>query len=99
MIGGFLAGYVTVLLVRYIKVPKSIESIKAVLLVPVLSVGISGLIMWFVIGTPITMLLGALEGWLSGLNTENKILLGVITIDIRIETWAARSTSPSLPSR
>lgn len=79
MIGGFLAGYVTVLLVRYIKVPKSIESIKAVLLVPVLSVGISGLIMWFVIGTPITMLLSVLEGWLSGLNTENKILLGVIT--------------------
>lgn len=79
MVGGFLAGYVTLLLVRYIKVPKSIESIKAVLLVPVLSVGISGLIMWFVIGTPITMLLGALEGWLNGLNTENKILLGVIT--------------------
>lgn len=79
MVGGFLAGYTALLLVRYIKVPKSIESVKAVLLVPVLSVGISGLIMWFVIGTPITALLNALEGWLGGLNTSNKILLGVIT--------------------
>lgn len=79
MIGGFLAGYVTLALIKYIKVPKSIESIKAILIVPVLSVGIAGLIMWFVIGTPITALLGALEGWLGGLNTSNKVLLGIIT--------------------
>lgn len=79
MVGGFLAGYVALGLVRFIKVPKSIESIKAVLLVPVLSVGISGLVMWFVIGTPISALLALLGEWLGGLNTSNKILLGVIT--------------------
>lgn len=79
MIGGFLAGYVALYLVKYIRLPKSIESLKAVLLIPVLSVGISGLLMIFVIGTPISALLGALEGWLNALGTSNKILLGIIT--------------------
>ncbi|WP_455136095.1 PTS fructose transporter subunit IIC [Thermophilibacter sp.] len=79
MVGGFLAGYVTLALVRYINVPRSIESIKAVLLVPVLSVGISGLLMWFVIGTPLAALLTILQDWLSSLNTANTLLLGVIT--------------------
>lgn len=79
MIGGFLAGYVTLYLIKWVKLPKSIESIKAILLIPVLSVGISGLLMIFVIGTPITALLGALEGWLNALGTSNKILLGIIT--------------------
>lgn len=79
MIGGFLAGYTALLLVKYIKVPKSLESIKAVLLIPVLSVGISALIMWFVVGAPVSVLLGMLEGWLTGLNTSNKLALGIIT--------------------
>lgn len=79
MIGGFMAGYITLYLVKWIKLPKSIESLKAVLLIPVLSVGISGLLMTFVIGTPITALLGILEDWLNGLGTSNKILLGIIT--------------------
>lgn len=79
MVGGFLAGYVALGLVRWVRVPQSIESVKAVLLVPVLSVGVSGLVMWFVVGTPITALMGALSGWLSGLDTGNKLLLGVIT--------------------
>lgn len=79
MIGGFMAGYITLYLVKWIKLPKSIESLKAVLLIPVLSVGISGLLMTFVIGTPITALLDILEDWLNGLGTSNKILLGIIT--------------------
>lgn len=79
MIGGFVAGYVTLYLIKFIKLPKSIESIKAVLIIPVLSVGIAGLLMTFVIGTPVSALLGALEGWLNGLGTGNKLLLGIIT--------------------
>lgn len=79
MIGGFLAGYITLYLVKWIKLPKSIESIKAVLIIPVLSVGISGLLMTFVVGTPVTALLGMLEDWLNALGTGNKVLLGIIT--------------------
>ncbi|GEN86711.1 MULTISPECIES: PTS fructose transporter subunit IIC [Oceanobacillus] len=79
IIGGFLAGYITKYLIKWIKVPKSIESIKAVLLVPVLSVGLTGLILIFVIGTPIAALLDILETALSNLETGNKILLGIIT--------------------
>lgn len=79
MIGGFVAGYLTLLLIRWIKLPKSIESIGAVLIIPVLSVGISGLIMTFVIGTPIAGLMNILADWLNSLGTSNKILLGIIT--------------------
>lgn len=79
MIGGFMAGYITLYLVKWIKLPKSIESLKAVLIIPVLSVGISGLLMTFVIGTPISALLGLLEEWLNSLGTGNKVLLGIIT--------------------
>lgn len=79
MVGGFLAGYITLALIKYINVPKSIESIKAVLIIPVLSVGISGLLMQFVIGTPISALLDVLQNWLLSLGTGNKVLLGIIT--------------------
>lgn len=79
MIGGFIAGYVTLYLVKYIKLPKSIESVKPILIIPVLSVGISGLLMIFVIGTPVSALLGVLESWLNGLGTGNKLLLGIVT--------------------
>ena len=79
ILGGFLAGYVTLALMKYIKVPKSIESLKAIIIIPVLSVGISGLIMTFVIGTPGAALLTSLDDALKSLGTGNKILLGVIT--------------------
>jgi PTS system fructose-specific IIC component len=79
MIGGFLAGYITMYLMKWIKLPKSIESIKVILIIPVLSVAISGLLMTFVIGVPVSSLMDALAGWLDSLGTDNKIVLGIVT--------------------
>lgn len=79
ILGGFLAGYITLALIKYVKVPKSIDALKAIIIIPVLSVGISCLIMTFVIGNPVASVLNALDGWLKSLGTSNKIFLGILT--------------------
>ncbi|MFD1442024.1 PTS fructose transporter subunit IIC [Lacticaseibacillus hegangensis] len=79
MVGGFLAGYVTLYLINYIKIPKKLDSIKFVLIIPVLSVAIVGLLMTFVIGIPIEHLMKWISGWLGTMGTGNKLLLGIIT--------------------
>lgn len=78
IIAGFLAGYVTLLLNKYIKVPKTIQGVKDILIVPILSVGIVGLIMLFVVGTPISAMNSGITGFLNELNGGSIVILGLI---------------------
>ena len=78
VIGGLLAGYITAALIKYIKLPKSVASLKPLIIVPLLSVAIVGLLMIFVIGTPIKMVLDGLTVWLNTLGSTNAAVLGLI---------------------
>ncbi|MCL6604202.1 MAG: fructose-specific PTS transporter subunit EIIC [Paenibacillus sp.] len=78
ILAGFLAGYVAKWLIQNIKLPRSMEGLKPLLIVPFLSVLVVGLLMVYVIGTPIKSLMDGLTVWLEGIGSGNKILLGAI---------------------
>lgn len=78
IIAGFLAGYVAKWLRDIIKLPRNFEGLKPILIIPFLSTLITGLLMIYVIGTPIKTVMDALTSWLTSMNSSNAIWLGLL---------------------
>lgn len=78
LIAGFLAGYITLLIVNHIRLPKAIAGLKPILIVPLLSVLLTGALMALLIGEPIKMLLGWLTDFLNSLGNANSAILGLL---------------------
>lgn len=78
IIGGLLAGYITAFVIKHVQVPKVLENLKPILIVPLLSVSIVGFLMIFIIGVPIKAALDWLTLWLNTLQGVNATLLGLI---------------------
>lgn len=78
LVAGFLAGYVIILLKKFIKLPKAFQGLMPVLILPLLSSIIVGLVIIFVLGTPFTALNNLMTRWLESLSGANSILLGMI---------------------
>ncbi|HEX7064607.1 MAG TPA: fructose-specific PTS transporter subunit EIIC [Bacillales bacterium] len=78
ILAGFLAGYITKWLNDWIRLPRSLEGIKPVLLLPVLSVGIIGLLMIYVLGGPIAALMDLLTNALTNIGATGSIGLGLL---------------------
>lgn len=78
MVGGLLAGYLTNFLIKKINLPKSVRSMKDLIILPVLSVFITGFIMIFVIGGPVKFMLDSLTNFLNSLGTTNGLLFGAL---------------------
>ncbi len=75
---GFLAGYTVYYLNKWIKLPRNLAGLMPVLILPVLGTLIVGLLMVFVIGTPVHWLNTELTDWLKGLQTANAVVLGLV---------------------
>lgn len=79
LIAGFLAGYVVVLLKKvFTFVPQSLDGIKPVLLYPLFGIFFTGIIMHYVVNTPVKMVMDGLTHWLETLGTGNLVLMGII---------------------
>ncbi|RKD32081.1 PTS fructose transporter subunit IIC [Thermohalobacter berrensis] len=78
IIAGFLAGYTVRYLKKSIKLPKSMQGLMPVLVLPLLSSLIVGLLMIYVIGKPVGALNKGMTTWLSNLSTGNAVILGLI---------------------
>ena len=78
IIAGFLAGYLVYWLNRSIRLPRNLAGIMPVLVLPVLGSLIVGLLMIYVVGTPVHLLNQALLNGLKGLQGANAALLGLI---------------------
>lgn len=76
LVGGFLAGGVALLLKKYVKVPRSLEGIKSILLLPLLGVGITGFLM-LLVNVPMGAINTALSNFLEGLSGSSALLLGL----------------------
>lgn len=77
IIAGFLAGYVA-LGIRKMKVGRALQPIMPIIIIPVLSSLIVGLIFVFIIGSPVAQLFEALTRWLAGMQGTSSILLALI---------------------
>jgi PTS system fructose-specific IIC component len=78
LIAGFLAGYVILALRKVIKLPKSFEGLMPVLILPVISTLVVGLILIFVLGGPVKSINDAMLAWLDGMSGTNAVVLGGI---------------------
>lgn len=78
IIAGFLAGYIAKWLKDYIKLPRNFEGLKPVLIIPFLSTLAVGVLMIYVVGTPVKTIMDGLSAWLSGLSSSNAIFLGLL---------------------
>lgn len=78
LIGGFLGGYAALMLKKLIRMPKGLEGLMPVLIVPFLSSVIVGLTMIFAIGTPFTALNNWITDVLNSLSGINSAVLGLI---------------------
>ena len=55
MVGGYIVGYIALFIRKHLKVPHWAEALMPMMIIPTLSSIIAGLLMYFVIGTPIVM--------------------------------------------
>lgn len=74
---GLVAGYV-VMFIKTWKVPKILRPIMPILLIPVLSSLVVGVVMLKLLGLPIAHLMTALHDWLNSIGTGNKVVLAII---------------------
>ncbi|MBU3217770.1 fructose-specific PTS transporter subunit EIIC [Clostridium estertheticum] len=78
MAAGFVAGYTVVFLKKIIKLPKSLQGLMPVIILPVLSTMVVGLVMIYVIGKPVSALTVVMSKYLTNLSGANAGLLGII---------------------
>lgn len=77
IVGGFLAGYVILLLEKvFSKLPKNLDGLKAIFLYPLFSTAIVGLVMLGISG-PMAAINTAMMDFLKGLSASGAIVLGL----------------------
>ncbi|MGK9265406.1 fructose-specific PTS transporter subunit EIIC [Bacillus inaquosorum] len=77
IIAGFLAGYAA-LGIKKLKVPKAIQPIMPIIMIPVFASLIVGLAFVFLIGAPVAQIFTSLTVWLAGMKGSSSILLALI---------------------
>ncbi len=77
LVAGFIGGFLALWISRW-KVPKGMRGIMPVVVIPLLSTFVTGLLMLVVLGRPLAALMDGLTSWLNGLTGANLILLGAI---------------------
>ena len=77
LVGGFLAGGIVLLLRKYIKVPRSLEGVKSILLLPLLGVALTGFAM-LAINIPMSAINTSLNTFLTSLQGTSAVLLGLL---------------------
>ena len=75
---GFLAGYTVKFLNDKIQLGRNLDGLKPVLILPLLGTAIVGLLMYYVVGEPVSLVLAAITAWLKGLQGSNAIFLGLL---------------------
>lgn len=79
LLAGFIAGYLVLGLKKvFEKLPQSLEGIKPVLLYPFFGILLIGVIIVYVVNPPVSGLNSAINGFLTGMGSSSKILLGVL---------------------
>jgi PTS system fructose-specific IIC component len=78
IVSGFIGGYVALWMREKIRLPEHFEGLKPVLVIPLLSTLVVGLLMVYVIGAPVRAIMQGLTQFLQSMGTTNAVLLGLI---------------------
>ncbi|MFT4186518.1 MAG: PTS fructose transporter subunit IIC [Micrococcaceae bacterium] len=77
MFTGLAVGYLVHLLKKMPVHPK-IMAIKSLLIIPFIATSVVGLVLWYIVGSPIQHATAALTSWLNGMSGVSAALLGAI---------------------
>ncbi|MFJ1293341.1 fructose-specific PTS transporter subunit EIIC [Paracoccus yeei] len=78
ILAGFIAGYGVLALTRIIKLPRTLQGLMPVLILPLLGTALTGLLMFYVVGAPTARVLAALTAWLQDMQGSSAAILGLI---------------------
>ena len=79
LVAGFLAGYVTLFVIRALrKMPKNLSGLRTILLYPILTLFITGILMFYLFGPIFASINIAMLNFLETLGTGNQVLLGAL---------------------
>ena len=79
IVAGFLAGYLVKLLNKLLSnFPEDFQSIKKLLIIPVISTFVIGIVMLCAVAVPMAWLNQGLTGFIDGLGTKNLVLTGMV---------------------
>ncbi|HEY9700231.1 MAG TPA: PTS fructose-like transporter subunit IIB [Trichocoleus sp.] len=78
ILSGFLAGYIARFVRDKINLPPNFEGLKPVLVIPLLSTLVVGLLLFYVFGAPVKAILDGMTAFLQNMGQTNAVILGLI---------------------
>ncbi|PSN17114.1 PTS fructose transporter subunit EIIBC [filamentous cyanobacterium CCP5] len=78
IVSGFLAGYIAKFVRDKVNLPQNFEGLKPVLVIPLLSTLLVGLLLVYVFGGPVRYIMDGLTAFLEGMGSTNAVVLGLI---------------------
>lgn len=78
IIAGFIAGYFTKWFNGVLKLPRALEGLKPVLILPLVGTAFTGLIMVYIVGTPIADIMVFMTHVLKNMQGTSAVILGLI---------------------
>lgn len=78
IVAGFIAGYSTDFFNKHIKLHRNLEGLKPVLILPLLGTLLTGLLMVYVVGTPVAEAMAGLTGWLKNMQSGSAVVFGFL---------------------
>ena len=77
IVAGFVAGYAAKAISHWVRLPSSLESLKPILIIPLLASLFTGLVMIYVVGKPVAGMLEGLTHFLDSMGTANAVLQAI----------------------
>lgn len=77
-IGGFLAGYSVLFLVRIVKLPTNFKVLKETMVIPILSTFFTVFCLIYIVGGPLKLFNEFFTSFLTGMSDKNPVLLGIV---------------------
>ncbi|WP_226527096.1 PTS fructose transporter subunit IIC [Metabacillus niabensis] len=78
MLGGFIVGYFVLFLKNHLKVPKWAEGLMPMMIIPLISSVVIGLLMFFILGVPIVWATDGLTSFLTSMQGSMRFVFGAI---------------------
>lgn len=78
ILGGYIAGWLVVATLKYVKVASWAKGLMPTLIIPFIASIVGGLMMVYIIGTPIAIFTTALTDFLNGLGTSSLLVFGAV---------------------
>ena len=78
IISGYISGFIVLLMVKYIRVPAWMQGLMPTLVIPFFCSFLAGMVMYYIVGTPIIWSTELLTNYLRSLDTNSLFLYGAI---------------------